>query len=178
MPLGVPSYSHYRHRTVKKLHYHFTTRWRFDASAEKVWALIYDAEVIARRWPGIERFHILNIEDGLKAGCRIAATVKSLPGNLDFTLEVTEVDPGRRLALVCRGDLEGEGHWLVDERPDGVWSEFNWDVATTEWFMNVLGLLLRPFLRRSHDRTMARGYLVLSAWLKQSPVEAVASPTR
>ena len=160
---------------VKKLHYHFLTRWRFDAPTEKVWALIYDAETIARSWPGIKQFRILNIEDGLKAGCRIAATVKSLPGNLDFTMEVTEVEPGRRLGLVCRGDLEGEGHWVVDERPDGVWSEFNWDVATTEWFMNVLGLALRPFLRRSHDRTMARGYRVLSEWLKRAPVEKVAA---
>lgn len=161
---------------MKKLQYHFTTRWRFDAPAGRVWALIYDAEAIARRWPGIKRFQILNIEDGLKAGCRIAATVKSLPGNLDFILEVTEVDPGRGLALQCRGDLEGQGHWLVEQRPDGVWSEFTWEVATTEWFMNVLGLLLRPFLRRSHDRTMDRGYRVLSEWLKEPNVEAAAEP--
>ena len=175
MPLGVGSCDHYRHRTVKKLHYHFTTRWRFDAPAGRVWALIYDAEAISRRWPGIKRFHILNIEGGLKAGCRIAATVKSLLGDLDFTIEVTEVEAGRRLGLICRGDLEGEGHWLVEERPDGVWSEFNWEVTTTEWFMNVLGLVLRPFLRRSHDRTMDRGYRVVSEWLKGSPVEAATA---
>ena len=100
---------------VKKLHYHFLTRWRFDAPTEKVWALIYDAETIARSWPGIKQFRILNIEDGLKAGCRIAATVKSLPGNLDFTMEVTEVEPGRRLGLVCRGDLEGDVSYALTD---------------------------------------------------------------
>jgi hypothetical protein len=152
---------------LKKLQYHFLTRWRFDAPAERVWGLIYDAEAISRRWHGIKRFHIVNVEDGLKAGCLIEATVRSLPGNLDFTLEVTEVEPGRKLSLVCRGDLEGQGHWLVAERPDGVWSEFAWDVSTTEWFMNLIGLALRPFLRRSHDRTMERGYQVISEWLAQ-----------
>jgi uncharacterized protein YndB with AHSA1/START domain len=158
---------------LKKLQYHFLTRWRFDVPAERVWSLIYDAEAIAGSWHGIKRFHILNVEDGLKAGCRIETTVRSLPGNLDFVLEVTEVEPGRRLALICHGDLEGSGHWMVQERPDGVWSEFAWDVSTTEWFMNVIGLALRPFLRRSHDRTMERGYKVISEWLKQSPVKTV-----
>jgi len=160
---------------VKKLQYHFLTRWRFDASPERVWALVYDAETIARRWPGIRRFRVLNIENGLATGCRIAATVKSLPGSLDFTLEVTEVAAGRRLALRCSGDLEGEGHWLVEERPDGVWSEFSWDVATTEWFMNLLGVALRPLLRRSHNRMMAKGYRVISEWLKRPIVEKVVT---
>jgi uncharacterized protein YndB with AHSA1/START domain len=64
---------------LKKLQYHFLTRWRFDVPAERVWALIYDAEAIARQWSGIKRFHVLNIEDGLEAGCRIEATVRSLP---------------------------------------------------------------------------------------------------
>ncbi|MEN8615151.1 SRPBCC family protein [Dehalogenimonas sp. THU2] len=152
---------------MKKLTYNLLTRWRFDAPADRVWSLIYNAEALAGHWPGIRRFHILNIEEGLKAGCRIAVRVKSLPGDLDFMLEVTEVEPGRRLALVCSGDLQGEGHWMVEERDGATLSEFSWNVATTEWFMNILGLLLKPLLIRSHDRTMAHGYEVLSEWLKQ-----------
>lgn len=155
---------------MKKLQYHFLTRWRFDVPAERVWSIIYDAEVISRQWPGIKRFHVLNIQDGLKPGCRIQTTVKSIPGDLDFVIEVTEVEPGRRLSLACHGDLEGVGHWLVHDLHDGVWSEFSWDVATTEWFMNVLGLAFRPLLRRSHNKTMARGYRVISEWLERAAV--------
>jgi hypothetical protein len=150
---------------LKKLSYSLLTRWRFETTADRVWSLIYNAESLASNWPGIKRFHILNIEDGLKTGCRILVTVKSLPGDLDFTLEVTEVEQGRRLALISSGDLEGRGRWLVEERDGATWSEFSWDVSTTEWFMNVLGLFLKPLLIRSHDRTMERGYRLLSEWL-------------
>jgi hypothetical protein len=157
---------------MKKLQYHFLTRWRFEVPAERVWSLIYDAEAISRRWPGIRHFNIINIKDGLKPGCRIQTTVRSFPGNLDFILEVTNIEPGRRLSLACHGDLEGVGQWLVQDLPDGVWSEFSWDVATTEWFMNLLGLVLRPLLQRSNNKTMARGYTVISEWLKQPTVES------
>lgn len=153
---------------MKKLRFCFVTEWRFNAPAADLWAIIDDAEAIAKSWNGVKRFQILDAGRPFGPGSRIAVRIQRFPAKFDFVLTVTEALPPRRLGLICRGELEGGGLWQIEDESDGVIvSRFRWEVWTTTWRMYLLGLLLRPELKRGHAHVMAQGFRVINHWLER-----------
>ncbi|XUX00224.1 MAG: SRPBCC family protein [Dehalogenimonas sp.] len=150
---------------MKKLAYHFVTDWHFDAPPDCVWSLIRDAESMSQWWPGVKRFEIIGQDKSLKIGQRINASVQGLAGELAFTLEITEIENGKRLKMKATGDLEGEGIWTLEKEVGGCRTIYQWDVSTSGWLMNVLGLVFKPILMWNHDRVMAKGYQAIKTKL-------------
>lgn len=143
---------------MKKLRYRFVTTWCFDAPADHVWALMQDAETMPKWWSGVRRFEVIGQRRELQVGSRINAAVGGLLGELVFTLEVVEVQPGKLLRMKSTGDLDGEGIWKLDERDGATFTSYSWDVTTTGSLMNLFGLVFKPVLVWNHNRVMAKGY--------------------
>ena len=67
------------------------------------------------------------------------------------------MDPPRSMAGTARGELEGRGHWRLFEQ-DGVTAVvYDWQVATTKRWMNLLAPLARPVFDYNHDVVMGWG---------------------
>ncbi len=117
-----------------------------------------DAETMPKWWPGVRRFEVIGQRRELQVGSRINAAVGGLLGELVFTLEVVEVQPGKLLRMKSTGDLDGEGIWKLDERDGATFTSYSWDVTTTGSLMNLFGLVFKPVLVWNHNRVMAKGY--------------------
>jgi len=153
----------YRAALNKMLKYHFVTEWSFKAPVERVWEVIKDAESMPAWWPGLKKCQIRGDDKTLKVGTLLEAAVKGLLGDLNFTLEVSEIEPHKRLLLKSSGDLRGIGLWTLAPDGDGTRTRFLWEITTTGWLMNLVGLLFKPLLARNHDRVMAAGYKALKS---------------
>ena len=143
--------------------YHFVTDWSFRAPCSKVWDAIMDVEAYPTWWPSFKKARIRGADKSSAVGVFIDATVGGALGDLNFTLEVSEVDLHKKLLLKSSGDLRGAGMWVFEHSEDETRVKFYWDVATTSWIMNFIGLFAKPLLTRSHDSVMASGYKVLKS---------------
>ncbi|WP_019179242.1 hypothetical protein [Microbacterium yannicii] len=170
--------------------YSFVSRWRVPASADRTW------EELERRlrpssqaggeqapwWPGLA---VDMAPRRLAAGERLVLTVRSPLGyRLRLLLELTLVEPGRRLAARSDGDLRGGGAVTIEAagveagpmRPEapgdapaapgggvGTVVEFQWDVETRRAWMNATAPVLRAVFERAHAHVMRRGEAGLRA---------------
>ena len=62
------------------------------------------------------------------------------------------------MRLKSCGSLEGSGLCTIEQKGDTTEVRFLWEVATTDWLMNLAGLIIKPVLVRNHDKVMAAGY--------------------
>ena len=80
-----------------------------------------------------------------------------LPYRVEFEVTTTRVEHPHLLEGHAVGELEGVGRWRLYEQ-DGVTAVlYEWNVATTKPWMNLLAPLLRPAFEWNHDWVMARG---------------------
>jgi len=69
----------------------------------------------------------------------------------------TRVEPPQVIEGRAEGELSGIGRWRLYEA-DGVTAVlYEWSVATTRAWMNLLAPVARPFFEWNHDWVMARG---------------------
>lgn len=88
-----------------------------------------------------------------------------IPYPVRFEVEVTRVERPALLTGRARGDLAGTGTWRFFEQ-DGITAVvYEWDVATTKSWMNVIGPLAAPVFEWNHDWLMSRGAAGLAARL-------------
>jgi len=76
------------------------------------------------------------------------------------------VEPAKRLFLKSAGDLKGFGLCTLERQGAQTLARLHWVVASTGWLMNLAGLVIKPLLKRSHDRVMAKGYEALKKRLE------------
>ena len=146
---------------MRKKNYVFTNVYHIDKKAEEVWERVVDVE----SWPSIWKYFryvaIEGDEETLKAGsvihCRVRAAMFY---KLDFMVIVKEIVPCTKLTVICSGDLEGEGIWLLNSGGGSVESRFEWNVTTDNMFLKFIEML--PFGRRvlqfNHKLVMEEGY--------------------
>jgi len=146
--------------------YDMLTEWRFKAPPRRVWAVVDDVGSMAAWWPGIKKAQIRGAGKKLKPGTAIDLVVKGIIGDLEFSVEAVEVEPARKLLFKSSGDLKGFGLCTLEKEGDETLARLRWVVATTGWLMNLAGLVLKPLLKRRHDRVMAEGYKVLKKRLE------------
>lgn len=139
--------------------YAFQTRWRVRAPAEQVFDVIVQAERWPEWWRGVESVQL--VREGTEAGIGTVHEYvfrSRLPYALRFQVEVTEVSRPHALAGVSRGELAGTGRWTLDEVDEGQTDiTYDWRVATTSRWMNLLAPLARPLFERNHDIIMDWG---------------------
>jgi hypothetical protein len=138
--------------------YRFLTTWILACERERVWDAIYDSEAWPRWWRGVER--VVEVtpgdEDGLGQLGRYTWRSK-LPYELTFEMRTTRVERPSLLEGEASGQLAGTGRWRLYEQ-DGVTAViYEWNVATTKRWMNLLSPVARPVFEWNHDWVMGNG---------------------
>ena len=138
--------------------YRFLTTWLLDAPREEVWNVIQDAVSWPDWWRGVVRVEELDPGDAARVGSRYLIAWRSrVPYSIEFEFEVERVERPRLMEGHASGELTGTGRWRLWEQ-DGVTAvTYEWNVATTRRWMNMLAPVARPVFAWNHDWVMARG---------------------
>ncbi len=138
--------------------YSFLTTWLLDSPREPVWDAIYDQARWPRWWRGVEEVEERDGGNGDGVGAASRMVWKSLlPYRVEFEITTTHVERPHLLQADAVGELAGIGRWRLFER-DGVTAVlYEWNVATTKPWMNLLSPIARPIFEWNHDWVMARG---------------------
>lgn len=161
-------------------HFELVSHWRIDAPVERVWAALTDTGTWPAWWPYVRRVQTLREggADGLGAVRRIEWGTR-LPYRIVIEVEAVESLPRQRLKGRSRGQLEGEGLWLLRPAAGQTLVSYHWRVVLTRRWMRWLAPLLAPVFRWNHDGVMRAGEAGLRQRLSQAPAAAStpASPS-
>src|SRR5712691_2329641 len=137
--------------------YHFLTTWCVDAPIERVFEVIHDAERWPEWWRGVERVVELVKGDDDGVGSVSRYTWRSrLPYSLEFDMRATRVERPWLIEGEADGELAGVGRWRLFEG-QGTAVTYEWDVRTTNRWMNALAPIARPVFGWNHDVVMRQG---------------------
>jgi uncharacterized protein YndB with AHSA1/START domain len=141
--------------------YSFLTTWCLEAPRERVWDAIYESERWPEWWRGVVAAERLAEGDETGLGQVGRYTWRSrLPYDLDFEMTTTRVERPHLLEGQAVGELAGTGRWRLFEEdgPKPVTAVvYEWDVATTRAWMNLLAPIARPIFAWNHDWVMRNG---------------------
>lgn len=141
--------------------YSFVTRWHVAASIDSVWAVLSAPEEWPHWWRGVESVELLARGDADGVGTVRRFTWKSkLPYRLAFDMRTTRVERPRCMEGRAEGELQGSGIWTLAAdpvAPIGTRVRYDWRVATTRRWMNLLAPLARPLFAWNHDVVMGWG---------------------
>jgi uncharacterized protein YndB with AHSA1/START domain len=138
--------------------YRFLTTWVVAAPIDRVWDLLADNERWPEWWRGVEDVRILEPGDENRVGELSSYTWKSrLPYRLEFEIRTTRVERPFLCEGQAQGQLAGDGRWRLFEGGGGTAVIYEWQVETTERWMNVLAPLARPLFTWNHDWVMRNG---------------------
>jgi hypothetical protein len=143
--------------------YHFVTIWRIEGELEQVAAIIADAASLARWWPAVY-LDVQELEPGEPSGVGklVALYTKGwLPYTLRWRFRVSEVEPGRRIALESQGDFVGRGVWSFRQEGPVTVVRYDWDIAAAKPLLRHLSPLLKPIFAANHRWAMGTGEVSL-----------------
>lgn len=147
-------------------HFDLVSHWRIDAPVERVWAALTEPETWPRWWPYVRSVRLLKVgrADGVGSVRRIEWATR-LPYELVVDVEAIESLKHERLRGRSRGQLRGEGLWLL--RSDGGSTDvtYVWRVELVQPWMRWLAPLLAPVFRWNHRGVMKAGGLGLARHL-------------
>jgi hypothetical protein len=96
--------------------------------------------------------------DDRRIGSRYRVAWRSrFPYVLEFDFTVSGLEEGRWMEGSATGDLDGTGCWRLFEDEGVTAVVYEWDVASTKRWMNVLAPLARPVFEQGHDAVMRWG---------------------
>jgi hypothetical protein len=138
--------------------YAFLTTWLLDSPREPVWEAVYAQERWPEWWRGVEAADELKSGDGDRVGAVSRMVWRSLlPYRVEFEVTTTRVERPHLIEADAVGGLTGIGRWRLYEW-DGVTAVlYEWNVATTKAWMNLLAPVARPVFEWNHNWVMARG---------------------
>jgi uncharacterized protein YndB with AHSA1/START domain len=146
--------------------YRFLTTWLLESPREPVWEAIYDQKAWPGWWRGVEDVVELDPGDDNGVGSHSRLTWRSkLPYDLVFEARTHTVDKPRLIVADAFGELTGEGRWRLFEQGDVTAVTYEWNVATSKRWMNVLAPALGPIFEWNHDWVMANGGRGIAALL-------------
>jgi hypothetical protein len=139
-------------------HFDLVSHWRLAAPVDRVWAALAAPETWPRWWPNVRAVHTLRAggADGLGWVRRIEWT-GALPYAVVIEVEAVEALRHERLRGRSRGDLQGEGIWLLRSEGNVTDVTYVWRVHLARPWMRWLAPLLAPLYRWNHDRVMRQG---------------------
>lgn len=154
-------------------HFDLVSHWRIHAPAEAVWAALADTASWPRWWPHVRAVRTLREggRDGVGTVRRIDWSTR-LPYRIVIEVEGVETVRHERLRGRSRGQLEGEGLWLL--RADGGTTHvtYLWRVSLARRWMRWLAPLLAPVFRWNHDGVMRAGEAGLRRLLESEPAKS------
>lgn len=138
--------------------YRFLTTWLLDAPRRRAWEELQDAVSWPQWWRGVERVVEHDAGDDHGVGSRYTIAWRSrIPYPLEFEFHVDEVEAPHRMAGRAFGELEGTGVWRLWEEGGLTAVVYDWEVASTKSWMNVMAPVARPAFRWNHDVVMRQG---------------------
>ncbi len=132
--------------------YHFISRWRFQAAAEDIFAILNEPLEYSRWWPSVY-LAVREIAPG-----RVRMLTRGwLPYKLRWDAETEGTQPPGRLAVRASGDFTGKGVWSVV--PDGEYADvtFDWQLRAQKPLLRYLSFVLRPAFEANHRWAMEQG---------------------
>jgi hypothetical protein len=151
---------------MKALHVDLVSHWHLAAPVDRVWAALAAPETWPRWWPNVRAVQTLHAGDASGiGGVRRIEWTSGLGYPVVIEVEAVEALRHERLRGRSRGDLRGEGIWLL--RSDGAATDvtYVWRVQLERPWMRVLAPLLAPLFRWNHQRVMREGCLGLARHL-------------
>jgi hypothetical protein len=139
--------------------YHFVTTWRIEGELGEVAGIIADTAALTRWWPSVY-LDVQELAPGEPGGVGkvIALYTKGwLPYTLRWQFRVSEVEPGRRIALESQGDFVGRGVWSFSQEGPVTVVRYDWDVRAEKPLLRYLSPLLKPIFAANHRWAMAMG---------------------
>ncbi|HEU0024924.1 MAG TPA: SRPBCC family protein [Thermoleophilaceae bacterium] len=138
--------------------YSFLTTWLIEAPRERAWDVIEDTLRWPEWWRGVVRVDELATGAADRVGARFAIEWRSrLPYPLEFEFTVDSVERPVSMAGTAVGELAGRGHWRLFEEGGTTAVVYDWQVATTKRWMNLLAPVARPVFEYNHDVVMGWG---------------------
>ncbi len=142
--------------------YNFTTIWKFKAPVEAVWNEIKRMDAWPIWWEYVTKVELLRQGDADEIGSIRRITWKTaLPYSLTFDSELMEMERYKRMEGRAFGELEGKGTWLFSHESGLTTVQYDWQVNTTKFWMNLLAPIARPIFAWNHDKVMEAGYVGL-----------------
>ena len=137
--------------------YRFLTSWLLECERERAWDVLEDTVRWPEWWRGVVSVDELERgEDRIGSRYRISWRSR-LPYPLTFEFVVEEVHRPTGMSGSASGELQGRGRWRLFEQ-DGVTAVlYEWEVATSKRWMNLLAPLARPVFAYNHDVVMGWG---------------------
>lgn len=144
--------------------YHFQTVWYINAAQQVVSEALFHEEDWSKWWQGLEHAEVLNHKLG--KGSEVATTWRSKSGyRLRFTLTITAFRPGKYIAFIAKGDLVGDGDFILEPHNHKTKVTINWRVRTTRIWMNMFAPFLHPLFVRNHHSLMDAGEKGLNSYV-------------
>jgi len=138
--------------------YDFVTIWRVKAPVGTVWNEIYHSSEWPTWWKGVENVVEVRKGDERGVGSVHRYTWKSkLPYRLSFDMQTTRVEPPLLLEGIAIGELQGRGLWQLSTEGSDTIVRYDWNVATTKRWMNLLSPIARPLFEWNHNVVMSWG---------------------
>ena len=137
--------------SVKNL-YHFLSRWRFQAAAEEIFAILSDPLEYPRWWPSV----YLAAREVAPGRVRLL-TRGWLPYKLRWDAQTEGTRPPELLAIRASGDFMGNGVLSVVQ--DGEFADvtFDWKLTAEKPLLRYLSFVLRPAFEANHRWAMEQG---------------------
>ena len=138
--------------------YAFLTTWLLDSPREPVWDAVHDQASWPSWWRGVEEVEELRPgEDGGLGSVSRMVWKSLLPYRVEFEVTTTHLERPRLLQADAVGELSGIGRWRLLEEDGATAVLYEWNVATTKPWMNLIASLARPVFEWNHDWVMSRG---------------------
>lgn len=139
----------------------FHSVWTLQASADRVYAVLADAERYSQWWPQIRRVRATDEHSGSMA-IRSAVPLTLLV----FGRREVEDPVARHLQVRLSGAMTGWSSWVVRPAESGCVADFRQQVAVS----GALGLaskIAKPVFEWNHEAMMRGGHRGLSAYLSR-----------
>ena len=145
-------------QTEPAAHFDLVSQWRVHAPVERVWAALSDPAGWPGWWPFVQQVRTLREggPDGVGSVRRIDWSTR-LPYRIVIEVEAVESVRHQRLRGRSRGQLDGEGLWLLRAEDGYTDVTYVWRVRLVKRWMRWLAPLLAPVFRWNHDGVMRAG---------------------
>lgn len=113
------------------------------ASPGEIWAVLTDPAGFPEWIEGMQSVEILT-EGDYGVGTRYRASAGSGQRTVEWTVEITGLEPERRIDFAYTGGVEGSGGWLIEPDDDGVryWvTSFDEFAPPGGWLVKLLSKL-------------------------------------
>ncbi len=162
---------------MSSTHFDLVSQWRIDAPVERVWAALTDPSSWPRWWPYVREVRTLREggTDGVGSVRRIDWATR-LPYGIVIEVEAIESVRLQRLRARSRGQLEGEGLWLLRAEDGYTDVTYVWRVHVVKRWMRWLAPLFAPVFRWNHDGVMRAGEAGLRRHLLRQTQAAAPQP--